>query len=171
MKTVKIVLGILVVLTVVFFGTGLVIKESQYTVEANINKPIEETFQLFNNQEKISQWMPEIKNIETIEKKPGITGSEYRVTVDNNGEVVSMKEKVLAYVPNEKVTLFIDAENVLKTDDYTFVKEGDQTKIILNATYEAESYILACVFPYFKGKFKEVDENSLNNFKEFAEQQ
>lgn len=171
MKTVKVVLTILVVLTVVFLGTGLVVKENHYTVEVEVNKPVAETFRLFNDQTTMKEWMPEFRKIEVINEKPGITGSEYRITVDNNGESVSMKEKVLAYVENEKVTLYIDAESVLKTGDYQFVAEGNKTKVILNATYQAESYILSCVFPFFKGTFRGIDEGYLKNFKTFAEKQ
>ena len=169
MKAVKVVLAILIVLTLIFFGTGLVIKENKYSVEITIDKPIDQTFKSFNNQETISEWIPEITKIETIDKKPGITGSQYRITMDNEGQIMTMKEKVLSYVENEKVTLYFDAEGVLKTDDYTFTSEGGSTKITLDVTFEGDSYILNCIFPYFKGVFKGVDEKSLNNFKAFAE--
>jgi len=39
----------------------------------------------------------------------------------------------------------------------------------LSASYQAKSYILGCVLPFFKSKFKNIDEVSLNNFKAFAE--
>ncbi|MEQ6124806.1 SRPBCC family protein [Pseudotenacibaculum sp. MALMAid0570] len=171
MKAVKIILYILVALTLIFFGTGLVVKESNYTMEIEINKPLSETFKIFNDQSTISEWIPEITKIEAINEKPGITGSEYRITMDNEGQVMTMKEKVLAFVENEKVTLYFDAEGMFKTDDYSFVSEGSKTKIILNVAYQGKSYILNCVFPYFKGTFKGIDQKYLENFKEFAEKQ
>lgn len=171
MKTVKVVLTILIVLTVLFLGTGLVIKENKYSAEIQVNKPLSETFQLFNDQKTISQWIPEITNIEAIQEKPGYVGSEYRITMNNNGEMVTMKEKVLAFVEDQKVTLYFDAEGVLKTDDYTFTSDGNITTVRLNATYQAESYIVGCMLPLFKGTFKGVDKKSLENFKAFAEKQ
>jgi uncharacterized membrane protein len=171
MKTVKFIVVLLVLLSIVFFGTGLVIKESNYSVEVSINKPLEETFQIFNNQELMTQWVPQITQVEAIKENPGMIGSEYRITMDNNGQAVTMKEKVLAFVENEKVTQYFDQEGVLKTNDYTFTADGNQTKIVLNATYQGESYILNCVFPYFKGTFKGLDETNLENFKQFAEKQ
>lgn len=171
MKTVKVIVTILVILSILFLGTGLVIKENKYSSEITVNKPLSETFKLFNDQETISQWIPEIQKFEAIEEKPGMVGSEYRITMDNDGEVVTMKEKVLAYVEDQKVTLYFDAEQVLKTDDYTFIADGEATKIQLDVTFQAESYILSCMFPYFKGAFKSVDDKYLNNFKAFAEKQ
>ena len=81
-----------------------------------------------------------------------------------------MTEKVMAYVPNEKVTLFFDAENMLKTNDYLFSEKNGVTTITLNSSCKSESYIMACMFPYFKSVFKEQDQSYLNNFKAFAEQ-
>ena len=171
MKTVKIVLSILVVLTVLFLGTGLVVKENKYSTEVTVNKALSETFALFNNQDEKGKWIPEITRVETIDQKPEFTGSEYRITVDNNGDISTMKEKILAYVKDQKVTMYFDAEGVLKTDDYTFSSDGENTIIQLNVTYEAESYFMGCMFPFLKGSFKGVDDNYLSNFKAFAEQQ
>ena len=58
MKTVKIIITFLVILTVVFFGTGLIIKESSYSTKITINKPLEETFKMFNDTETITKWNP-----------------------------------------------------------------------------------------------------------------
>ena len=131
MKTVKIIITFLIILTVLFFGTGLVIKDSSYTSQITIHKPLEETFTMFTD--------------------------------------VIIKEKVLAYVKNEKITLFIDRDGVIERDDYTFTRDGSHTLINLNSSYQAKSYILGCVLPYFKSKFKKIDEVSLTNFKTFAE--
>jgi uncharacterized protein YndB with AHSA1/START domain len=170
MKTVKVILTILVILSLLFLGTGLVIKENRYSTEIHINKSLSETFRMFTDQETMNQWIPEITKIETIEEKPGLVGSEYRITLDNQGQTMTKKEKILAYVQNQKVTFYFDAEGVLKTDDYTFVSDGNSTTIKLDVTFQAEKYILSCMFPYFKGIFKGVDERYLNNFKVFAEQ-
>lgn len=169
MRAVKIIVGLILVLSLAFFGTGLVIKENNYSVEVNINKPLPETFKIFCNQKLMTQWVPEVTKVEIIQENPGRIGSEYRITMDNNGEIVTMKEKVLAFVENQKITQFFDQEGVLKTNDFTFQSEGNQTKIVLNATYEGETYILNCVFPYFKGTFKNLDQTQLENFKAFAE--
>ena len=53
-----------------------------------------ETFALFNDLSKTKEWIPEFQKIDTIVEKPGKTGSEYRITVDNNGETMTMKERV-----------------------------------------------------------------------------
>ena len=80
-----------------------------------------------------------------------------------------MTQRVIAYVKNEKVTLFFDAENMLKRDDYIFKEKNGITTITSNSSCQSESYLMACMFPYFKGTFKEQDQAYLNNFKVFVE--
>lgn len=169
MKTIKIILGLITAITLVFFATGLFVKETNYEVSITIQKPVEEVFKKMINPENTKNWIPEIKEKTIINKNIGVTGSEYQVVVNNQGEDIKMKEKVMAYVPNEKYTLFYDAENMLKTNDYVFTSESNQTTITLNASCTSDSYIMSCLFPYFKGTFKEQDATYLENFKSFVE--
>ena len=169
MKTVKIVITFLIILTVLFFGTGLIIKESSYTSRIIINEPLEKTFSTFTDLSAKTQWNPEYNAIEVVELKPGITGSIYNIKVLHNNQITIIREKVLAYVKNEKITLFIDKDGVVERDDYTFSSDGSQTVINLSSSYQAKSYLLSCVLPFYKFKFKKIDEVFLNNFKRFLE--
>ena len=169
MKKIKIILGIISVLVLVFFLTGLVVKETNYTAQISTNKPIKEVFNTFNQPGNVQKWIPEIKSIDTLNLNPGFSGSTFKMVVDNQGQEITMTEKVLAYVPHEKVTLFFDAENMLKTDDYVFTEQDGITTVTLNSSCQSDSYIMACMFPYFKGVFQEQDQTYLNNFKDYLE--
>lgn len=171
MKTVKIIIGIISVLSIIFFATGLVVKETTYTAEVAIDKQVEEVFTAFNKKGNIKNWIPEVKSVEVLNENLGKTGNVYKMVVENQGQEITMTEKVMAYVPNEKVTLFFDAENMLKTDDYTFTDKNGTTLLKLKASCQSDSYIMACLFPYFKGTFQTQDQSYLNNFKEFIEKQ
>ena len=84
-----------------------------------------------------------------------------------------MLEKILAFIPNEKVTLFYDAGagSMLKTDDFVFTSEGDVTSITHETTCRSNGYLMACMFPIFKSKFKNQDQQYLNNLKTFLEKE
>jgi hypothetical protein len=171
MKAIKIILGIVTILVVVFFSTGLFIKETTYQVRVEINKPLSEVFTAFNDQDKMLEWLPEIKSIEPIHVNPGIVGSEYKMTIDNKGQTIVMNEKVMAFVPNLKVTLFFDADNMLKTDDYNFSEIDNGTLIVKDVVCKSDSYLMSCMFPYFKGMFTDIDQVYLDNFKTYLEKQ
>ena len=171
MKTIKVILGIITVLVIAFFLTGLIVKETNYSAEISVNKPLKEVFKLFNEPGNVQQWIPEIKSIDTLKLNPSFTGSEFKMVVDNQGQEITMTEKIMAYVPNEKTTLFFDAENMLKTDNYIFTEKDGNTIITLTSSCQSDSYIMACMFPYFEGVFQEQDQTYLNNFKVYAEKQ
>ena len=171
MKVIKIILGIISVFVIAFFLTGLIVKETTYTAQVSVNKPISNVFKTFNNSENIKKWIPEVKSFEVVNKNPGKTGSVYKIVIDNQGQEITMTEKVMAYVENEKVTLFFDAEGMLKKDDYTFTEKDGVTTVTLNASCQSDTYLMACVYPLFKGTFQKQDQSYLNNFKAFAEKQ
>ena len=169
MKTIKIILGIITAFVVVFLATGLLIKETSYTTQITINKPVEEVFETFSNSENIKKWISEIKSFEVINENIGKTGSSYKIVIENQGQNIEMTQKVIAYVKNEKLTLYFDAENMLKRDNYIFKEKNGNTVISVNTSCQSESYLMACMFPYFKGTFKEQDQAYLNDFKVFVE--
>lgn len=169
MKAIKIILGIIITLTLVFFGTGLIVKETKYTAEVEINKPIDEVFKLFDNRETLKKWMPEVKEIEPINETPQKLGSTYKVIIENQGQEMQMQEKIRAYVPNEKITLQYNSPDMIKIDDFNFVTEGNKTKLVQHSSVRANSFMLGCTFPWFKGRFKKLSQEYMNRFKELAE--
>ncbi|WP_420553066.1 SRPBCC family protein [Tenacibaculum aiptasiae] len=171
MKGVKIVLGIVSALIVIFFLTGLVISEVKYTTEVEISKPVNEVFADFENVELMKQWMPEVKSIQVLEEKPGKVGSTYKIEVDNQGRLITMTEKVLAYEVNKRISFHFDAENMLKTDDYVFTSNGNTTKIVQESICTSDSYIMRCLFPFFKGELKRINQSYLDAFKKASENQ
>ncbi|CAL2101737.1 1,4-dihydroxy-2-naphthoate prenyltransferase [Tenacibaculum sp. 190130A14a] len=170
MKVIKIILGIIIAISIVFFATGLIVKETTYMVKVEINKPIAEVFSKFNDTELLKEWIPEVKSLDIIEEKPGKVGSTYKMIVKNQGQEMAMTEKVLAFVENEKVTLHFDADGMLKTDDYNFISEGNKTIITQDTKITAKSYILGCTFPWFKGQLKKLSQDYLERFKTIAEE-
>jgi len=170
MKTIKVILIIISTLVIAFLATGLLVQQTNYSATVSIDKPIDEVFSNFMQIDSVKNWIPDIKSVKPVNINPGITGSVYDVVVLNQGQEIIMTEKIMAYVLNEKVTLFYDAENMLKKDDYLFSEENGITTITLNAACQSESFIMACMFPYFRGTFQAQDQSYLNNFKIFLEE-
>ena len=170
MKTIKVILIIISTVVVAFLATGLLVQQTNYSATVSIDKPIDEVFSNFMQIDSVKNWIPDIKSVKPVNINPGITGSVYDVVVLNQGQEIIMTEKIMAYVLNEKVTLFYDAENMLKKDDYLFSEENGITTITLNAACQSESFIMACMFPYFRGTFQAQDQSYLNNFKKFLEE-
>lgn len=170
MKAIKIILSIVTLVALVFFATGLVVKEVNYSVEVEIDKPIKEVFTLFTAPETLQKWMPEVKSLEPIDLKEGKVGSTYKMVIDNQGQQIAMIQKILAYIQNKKMTFRFDSDEMVKIDDFVFVENGSKTKMIQNCSVNSKSYITACLFPYFKGTFAAASQEYMDRFKKLAEQ-
>ena len=170
-KILKIVLGIIGVVAVIFLATGLIVKETTYEVSTTIDKPIEQVFTAFNDHTKLQEWIPNIKSFDPIDEKERKVGSTYKMIVDEKGKNFEMKETIIEYVKNEKIGLEFDAQGMFKTDAITFVSEGNKTIITNRSICKGTTYLLKCTFPYFKSMFKSTDQTYLENFKAFVEKQ
>lgn len=168
-RILRILGGLLLLLAIIFFVTGLIVKETTYQVSTTINKPIEEVFKVFNDQSKLKEWIPAVKVFEPIEEKEGMVGSTYRMVVDNKGTDFEMKETVTAFEENKRVGLEFAAQGMLKTDDIVFTSDGTSTTITNNASCKGTTYLTKCMFPYLKGAFIKTDKASLDNFKNMIE--
>ena len=58
---------------------------------------------------------------------------------------------------------------MLKTNDYIFTAEGETTVVSHKASCRSNGFLMACMFPLFKSKFKKQDQGYLNNLKTFLE--
>ena len=169
MKKIKIILGIISFFVGVFFLTGLFVKETNYTTQVSVNKSIVDVFETFTNLANRKNWIPEVNSYEIVNENPGKIGNVYKLIVLTQGQEITITEKVMAFIKNEKFTVFYAAQNMLKRDDYVFEEKEGVTQITLNSSCQSDSYIMACLFPYFKGKFQEQDQLHLNNFKTYLE--
>tara|TARA_R110002073_G_scaffold72537_1_gene177482 strand:- start:475967 stop:476491 length:525 start_codon:yes stop_codon:yes gene_type:complete len=170
-KFLKITIGILLLLLVVFLLTGLLVKETNYEVSTTVNKPLNEVFAAFNNSKELQKWIPAVKSIEPVEEKTGMVGSTYKmIVIDANGNDFEMIETITAFEVNKRIGLAFDAQGMLKTDDITFLADGNSTVITNKASCKGTSFLLKCTFPFLKSMFKKSDQESLNGFKKYIEQ-
>lgn len=169
-KVLKWVSFLLAALVLVFFLTGLVVKETTYQVSTTIDKPVEEVFKAFNDHSNLSQWVTSIKSFTPIEEKEGMVGSTYKIIVDDgSGKDFEMTETITEFIENEKVSLAFDAQSMYKTDEISFKAVENGTLITNKATCKGSSYFYKCLFPYFKSMFINTDQTSLDNFKKYIE--
>lgn len=160
---------IILILFAGFISIGFFVPEVKYGSEITVNKPVEETFALFNNIARLHEWIPEIIKIEFIDLKPGITGSTLKMLVEHDGEKMEMVETITAYEPNKLVSLEFVAGGMLKSDHYEFSGNGNSTTIKANYRCRGSNIFFRSLFSFFTSYFLETDQNYLNNFKKLAE--
>ena len=169
MKILKFILKLLGLIALVFLLTGLFIKKVDYAVEVEVDKPLEETFALFNDHTIMDQWIKDVKSFTAIEETEAMVGNKYRMVVDSEGREIEMIETITAWEPNRRVGMQFEAEDMLKSNIISFGQNGNSTIITNNASCQGTSYMAKCMFPYFKSMFRKIDQEMLNDFKSMAE--
>jgi len=171
MKALKIIFGIIILIAAVFFMAGLVSPTLTYETSVVINHPLEKTFEIYNTPENLEKWMPGFISMKTIEEKPGVTGSQYEYVFDNQGQEMTIYETVTNYEENKLIEFDFIAGDMLKKDLITFNSENSNTTITNASTVTSNSYFYRCMFAFFKGMFKSIDQENLEKFKAFADKQ
>lgn len=140
----------------------------KYTCEIDINKPVEETVELFDNQENLFKWMPGLKNLELIEGERGQPGSKTKLLFDMNGKEIEMVETLIKKKLPEEFTARFTAKGVDNYQTTRFIKIDDsRTKYLSENEFRFSGFMkLMGLMP---GAFKKQTMKYLESFKKFAE--
>ncbi len=169
MKTIKIILIIICILTVGFFSTGFIVKEVTYQNDITIERPTDYVFQKLTKVENFKDWMPEVQSVGTRTETTEKIGSIYELEVVTNGTPITVVQNVVDYKPNEVFKVYFKANDMDKINEFVLSQEHGKTKLTLNSTCSSDSYALACIIPYFKSVFQSQDKTSLVSLKNYLE--
>ena len=171
MKTLKKSGILLLIIFLAFVALGLFLNKQEYQLETEINRPVEEVFQLFNDHNRLSEWLTEVKSFESITETEDKVGSKYKLMVDNDGKIVELIETLTGYKENETLEIDFTAGWMHKYNHFTFEKSDNGTKIIAKYSIEGTNPFARSLFLFFTKTFQEIDSTNLSRFKTFAEKQ
>lgn len=171
MKTLKKSGIILLVVMLAFITLGLFLNKQEYTLETEINRPVQEIFQLFNDRNRLSEWLTEVKSFEPITETENKIGNKYKMMVDNDGKIVELIETLTGYKENEMVEMEFVSGWMHKYNHFTFSKSENGTKMIARYSIEGTNPFAKSLFLFFTKSFQEIDAANLERFTTFAEKQ
>ncbi|BAX81500.1 SRPBCC family protein [Labilibaculum antarcticum] len=171
MRTLKKSGIILLVAILTFITLGLFLNKQEYQLETTINRPLAEVFQLFNDHNRLSEWLTEVQSFEPITETENRIGSRYKMMVDNDGKIVELIETLTDYKENEMVETEFVAGWMHKYNHFTFSESENGTKIIAHYSIEGTNPFAKSLFLFFTKSFQEVDGTNLARFTTFAEKQ
>ncbi|WP_372751478.1 SRPBCC family protein [Labilibaculum sp.] len=168
LKKTGILLAILLLATTVL---GLFLGKQQYLIENKVDRPVKKVFQLFTNHDRLSEWLSEVKSFEVIIETPEKIGSEYKLMVDNDGNMVELIEKLSNYKENKLIEIEYKSGWMHKYNHYSFSESEKGTKIVARYTIEGTNPLAKSLFLLFTKSFQKIDATNLERFKVFAEKQ
>lgn len=142
----------------------------KYRTYVEINLPIEEVIQLFDNPDNMKHWQPELISFEPISGDPGQAGAKSRLTYQMGKRKVEMIETITERRLPDHFSGTYEASGVYNQVVNTFEKLSDsKTRWITDNEFKFSGFMKIMAF-FMKGAFKKQTYRYLIQFKEFAEQ-
>ncbi len=143
----------------------------KYTVEIEINKPIDKVIELFDNPDTMSQWMEGLQSYEHLSGTPGQPGAKLKLKFKMGNREFEMIETVTVRNLPDEFTGTYEANGVLNTVKNSFIKLSDtKTKYVTENEFQLKGFMKVMAF-LMPGAFKKQSLKFMGAFKKFVESQ
>lgn len=141
----------------------------KYTNEVEINLPVDNVVELFDNLENMKHWMPGLQSYEHLSGTPGQPGAKMRLKFKMNNREIEMIETITKRDLPREFSGTYEAKGVYNVISNKFIPLGpNKTKYIAESEFRLSGFmkILGWLMP---GAFKKQSQVYLDSFKKFAE--
>ncbi len=169
MKYLKIILGLIVLLALIFFGSGLIRSTISYENEIVVNGSVEETWAVMADPSKMGEWLPGFVKMEHVSGIPGTEGSVSNVYFEENGEEMVIQETIVENKINERLVLTFTMD-FMNMDYEVLMKEEDgQTTITTKSKTEGNGLFAKSMLSWMKGSMQVQEDENLTKLKGVVE--
>lgn len=141
----------------------------KYTVEVDIDRPLNEVVEKFDNQENYSSWMKGLESFENIEGKQGQEGAKTKFKFNMGKRKMEMIETVLKRNLPEQYLVSYEVNGVYNEVDNRFEKIDDTTTLYTTHQYFKFKGFMKIIGLLFGRSFKKQSLKYANDFKKFVE--
>jgi uncharacterized membrane protein len=143
----------------------------KYSVEIEINAPIDRVVELFDNSDNLKEWMDGLESFEIISGEPGQSGAISKLVYQMGKRRVEMIETILVRNLPEDLSSSYKAKGVynIVKNHFKELPEG-KTLYITDQEFQFEGFmkIIGFIMP---GAFKKQSMQYLEKFKAFVEKE
>ncbi len=166
MKILRILLLLIVLLAIIFFGRGLLTPNVSYESQITVEKPIKEAWAVMNDESKITEWMSDITSMEHVSGEKGKVGQVTKYTFNQDGQESEIIETIKEIKPNEYIKMDFDLEGVMLMD-YTvnFSEKDGKTQIKSSTINTGEGIFMKSMLSFMQGGMKTQEDENMGKLK------
>ncbi len=170
MKILIYVVGFIITCFLGFYVIGVVKPTIVYESKITINRPAQQTWDVFTNEKLLAQWMQGFDHIEKIKSEPFQSGAEYKLFLKEKNQVFEINHKITSSIPAKKYEYNLDNAVLQNHVTITF-SEPQQftTEVVISNEVNAKNWFLRSLFVFFKSQFKSQDQLNLEALKRLVE--
>ncbi len=162
-------LGIIGVLIVSFLLIGFIKPGISYSCEIIVNKPIEESASVAQDEERMSEWLEGFKRIEHISGKPKTVGNVSNVYFAINGKEMVVKRTITAIKLSESMESLSETDFMNMKYSIRMMPIGEKTKITSSTTVSGNGIFAKSLMVFMAGSIKKQEETNLAKLKNTIE--
>ncbi len=141
----------------------------KYTIEVDIDRPLNEVVEKFDNQDNYSSWMKGLESFENIEGKQGQEGSKTKFNFKMGKRNMVMIETVLKRDLPKQYLVSYEVNGVYNEVDNRFEKIDDNKTLYTTYQYFKFKGFMRVLAFFIGGSFKKQSLKYANDFKKFVE--
>lgn len=141
----------------------------KYTIDVEINKPLDKVIELFDNPANLDKWMPGLVSFEPISGTPGQPGAKSKLKFENGKNKFELIETILVRDLPKEFTGTYEAKGMKQHAKNSFIPvSSDKTRFVSEQEYTFSGFMKVIGF-LVPGMIKKQSIKCLDDFKVFAE--
>lgn len=163
------VLGIIAILIIIFLLIGFIKPSISYTCEVMVDKPIEESGYVAQDEERMSEWLDGFKKIEHVRGTPKTVGNVSNVYFTINGKEMVVKRTITAIKLFEFIESLNESDFMNMEYSVKMTAINEKTKIVSNTTVKGKGIFAKSMVALMGGSLKKQEETNLAKLKNTIE--
>ncbi len=169
MKYLKYGLGIIAILVIIFLLIGFIKPDVSYDCEIMVDKPIEESWKVTQDEKKMSEWLEGFQKVEQVSGTPGTVGAVTNVYFITDGQAMTIKETITDIKPNESIEMLFESDFMNMDYKLKMASIDGKTKISSNTNAKGNGIFSKSIMALMGSSLKAQEETNLINLKKTIE--
>lgn len=141
----------------------------KYSNEVMIELPLKKVIELFDSEENLFKWQPELLSFEHLSGEKGEVGAKSMMRYKMGKREIDMIETITVKNLPKEFTATYEAKGVWNEMRNTFEEiDGERTKWSSDSHFKFSGF-MKLMSMFISGAFKKQSQKSLDRFKKFAE--
>jgi len=148
-----------------FLVVGLMNPDFEYQTDVFVAAPVEETFAVFTDEDRLGVWLSGLVSIQYLRGEPGAVGSFYRLTFDENGRQIVLTKELTGLRDNELSSASLDGQMMRADVSSRFSVEGNGTRIVTTNVVRPKGLVYRTLMWLSRGELQDRQQADFERFR------
>lgn len=170
-NAVKSIIGILIILAISFVLLGMFVPQFNYYSKVIVNKPVDQAYSVFMDEETLPKWLTGLKSIKLIEGQKDKPGSVYELVLEEDGREFVVTEEIVKIKLNAEFAFRLESDMFTNYVRVRFVERSqNEVAIVQSNRIRGKNIFMRSILFLSKGRLEDASLDNYNKLKAIIEQ-